>query len=118
MILVEDMKQGRRKIGSIYKSSDDALVLVVSLSNKYIRTNKEKTVSDAIRNKTAEIGVKYEVLLKAKAKNVKFVAFIIKETKDIYLMHFEKFFTDSVYRYGYKYLPICNFACATGKMKI
>jgi hypothetical protein len=85
LIKKEVVKQGRRTYGIIYELSDGREVYLAHRRTKEIFRMGEKSISDAIRAKKACWAVDYATLLKMRARQVKFIGILDKDTGDIWL---------------------------------
>lgn len=121
---IELVKKGRRTYGAIHTvPSGERAYLAYRKTSEIFRFG-EKTISDAIRSGKAAWALDEETLIAMRAKGIRFIGVLVRETGDIYLTKTERFFDRALAKVlNYearggslqKYLPLRYFQLKSGK---
>jgi hypothetical protein len=126
-ILVEPVKKGKRTYGAIYTFPNGMVCYLAWRRTKEIFRYGEKDISAAIRAGKAAWALDEETLLNLRAKGIKFVGVLDRDTGDKYMTVLDRFFDPknaAILNYEsrggalQRYLPINQFRRQVGVAKI
>lgn len=126
-ISIDLVKRGRRTYGAIYTLPDGRQAYLAYRKTKEIFRSGEKTISDAIRKGIACWAIDEETLLIMRAKGIKYIGVLCRDTGDKYLTALSLFFDPKAIRiYNYesrggalqRYLPLQRFRRRTGSVSV
>ena len=126
-IKVTQVKKGRRLYGGIFTLSDGRRVYLAYRKIGEIFRSGEKTISDAIRARTACWAIDEETLIQMRAQGIRFVGVLCRDNGDVWLTTIDCFFDRkraSIFNYErrggalQRYLPLQHFRRRPGRVRV
>lgn len=106
----EPLKRGRRVLGTIVTSNSGVPVYLHHRNSGDIWKHREPTISDAIRKGVATWSIEEEILVRMRARGIRFAGIFCRDTGDIWLTKVERFFdrTRCKVRQAPNYITYCE----------
>lgn len=121
-VKVEKYKRGRSR-GGIYTVPSGERCFLAYSKLTFIFCAGEKTISDAVRQRTACWSIDEDTLILMRAKGIRFIGVLCKENNDIWLAYTDSFFDRAQAinhpkcAPGRRYLPLDRFRRRAGKVR-
>lgn len=121
---IELIKKGRRTYGAIHTVPCGERIYLAYRRHSDIFRFGEKSISDAIRSGKAAWAIDEETLIAMRARGIRFIGVMVRDTGDVYLTRIEHFFNRAMARVlNYetrggalqKYLPLRYFQRKAGR---
>jgi hypothetical protein len=121
----EPIKRRKRVLGTLFTAPDGNQAYLHYRNAGDIWREKEPSISDAIRKGTASWAIDEELLVRMRAKGVKFAGIFCRDTGEIWLTRLEEFFDASFSRLRqapnyvtYRHLRLQRFIRRAGVVKL